>query len=163
MQEHQAAHSAMSTADCPPFVAYEVSSQGACSDMRPVSGLCSRCLFPPPVAEGGTAVLWMQLCREHLGRHPCDKRRNLSYYKQQFPAVDFSLVGMTMLFSMLSLLVCACTMKDTQILQPEVFMSFCVCCAYLRADSSTVTSKACCFDLRVNTLMAGCLSRMYCT
>ncbi|KAL3137781.1 hypothetical protein ABBQ38_005041 [Trebouxia sp. C0009 RCD-2024] len=54
-QEHQAAHSAMSTAGCPPFVAHE-------------------------------------LCREHLGRHPCDKRRNLSHYKQHFPAVDFSLI-----------------------------------------------------------------------
>lgn len=33
-----------------------------------------------------------ELCREHLGRHPCDKRRSLSHYKQQFPAVDFSLI-----------------------------------------------------------------------
>ena len=35
----------------------------------------------------------LQLCREHLGRHPCDKRRSLSHYKKQFPAVDFSLVS----------------------------------------------------------------------
>ena len=34
----------------------------------------------------------LQLCREHLGRHPCDKRRALSHYKKHFPAVDFSLV-----------------------------------------------------------------------
>ncbi|KAL0034530.1 hypothetical protein WJX79_006951 [Trebouxia sp. C0005] len=33
-----------------------------------------------------------ELCREHLGRHPCDKRQTLSHYKKQFPAVDFSLI-----------------------------------------------------------------------
>lgn len=33
-----------------------------------------------------------ELCREHLGRHPCDKRRALSHYKKHFPAVDFSLI-----------------------------------------------------------------------
>ena len=46
-------------------------------------GNCTPLLIPSSV---------MQLCREHLGRHPCDKRRNLSHYKKQFPAVDFSLV-----------------------------------------------------------------------
>ena len=40
-----------------------------------------------------TACDAMQLCREHLGRHPCDKRRCTSHYRQQFPAVDFSLVS----------------------------------------------------------------------
>ncbi|KAJ0970508.1 hypothetical protein J5N97_023385 [Dioscorea zingiberensis] len=31
-------------------------------------------------------------CREHLGVHPCDKRRNISEYKTLFPAIDFSLI-----------------------------------------------------------------------
>ena len=33
-----------------------------------------------------------QGCREHLGCHPCDQRRPLSYLQRQFPGVDFSLV-----------------------------------------------------------------------
>jgi hypothetical protein len=31
-------------------------------------------------------------CREHLGVHPCDKRRPLAHYRANFPAVDFSAV-----------------------------------------------------------------------
>ncbi|KAK1323138.1 hypothetical protein QJS10_CPA02g00187 [Acorus calamus] len=31
-------------------------------------------------------------CREHLGVHPCDKRRSISEYQQIFPAIDFSLI-----------------------------------------------------------------------
>ncbi|KAL4024290.1 hypothetical protein IC575_018075 [Cucumis melo] len=38
----------------------------------------------PPIAA-------VELCREHLGVHPCDKRRNISDYQFLFPAVDFSL------------------------------------------------------------------------
>ncbi|XP_044490484.1 phosphoglycerate mutase-like protein 1 isoform X2 [Mangifera indica] len=37
-------------------------------------------------------VIAVELCREHLGVHPCDKRRNISDYQFLFPAVDFSLV-----------------------------------------------------------------------
>lgn len=29
-------------------------------------------------------------CRERLGVHPCDKRRNVSEYRSLFPAIDFS-------------------------------------------------------------------------
>ncbi|XP_060673409.1 phosphoglycerate mutase-like protein 1 isoform X2 [Ziziphus jujuba] len=47
-------HSAISSLNCPPFVAVE-------------------------------------LCREHLGVHPCDKRRNIKEYRPLFPAIDFSL------------------------------------------------------------------------
>ncbi|KAG2703987.1 hypothetical protein I3760_06G162400 [Carya illinoinensis] len=36
-------------------------------------------------------VMAVELCREHLGVHPCDKRRNISDYQFLFPAVDFSL------------------------------------------------------------------------
>ncbi|KAK9000666.1 hypothetical protein V6N11_081155 [Hibiscus sabdariffa] len=34
----------------------------------------------------------VELCREHLGGHPCDNRRNISDYQFLFPAVDFSLI-----------------------------------------------------------------------
>ncbi|XP_059631219.1 phosphoglycerate mutase-like protein 1 [Cornus florida] len=33
----------------------------------------------------------VELCREHLGVHPCDKRRSISEYKSLFPAIDYSL------------------------------------------------------------------------
>ncbi|KAM5575206.1 phosphoglycerate mutase-like protein 1 [Rosa sericea] len=48
-------HAAISSLNCPPFVAVE-------------------------------------LCREHLGVHPCDKRRSISEYRPLFPAIDFSLI-----------------------------------------------------------------------
>ncbi|KDP35944.1 hypothetical protein JCGZ_09916 [Jatropha curcas] len=34
----------------------------------------------------------VELCREHIGVHPCDKRRNISDYQFLFPAIDFSLI-----------------------------------------------------------------------
>ncbi|XP_056173153.1 phosphoglycerate mutase-like protein 1 isoform X2 [Syzygium oleosum] len=34
----------------------------------------------------------VELCREHLGVHPCDKRRSISEYRSLFPAIDFSLI-----------------------------------------------------------------------
>ncbi|XP_063948646.1 phosphoglycerate mutase-like protein 1 isoform X1 [Daucus carota subsp. sativus] len=34
----------------------------------------------------------LELCREHLGVHPCDQRRSISEYKPLFPAIDFSLI-----------------------------------------------------------------------
>ncbi|KAI5355827.1 hypothetical protein L3X38_008722 [Prunus dulcis] len=34
----------------------------------------------------------VELCREHLGVHPCDKRRSVSEYQPLFPAIDFSLI-----------------------------------------------------------------------
>ncbi|KAL8490325.1 hypothetical protein ACS0TY_026003 [Phlomoides rotata] len=34
----------------------------------------------------------MELCREHLGVHWCDKRRSVTEYKPLFPAIDFSLI-----------------------------------------------------------------------
>ncbi|GAB4839093.1 hypothetical protein Ancab_028621 [Ancistrocladus abbreviatus] len=36
--------------------------------------------------------LAVELCREHLGVHPCDKRRSITEYKLLFPAFDFSLI-----------------------------------------------------------------------
>eukprot|EP00891_Asterochloris_glomerata_P003056 jgi/Astpho2/3056/e_gw1.00051.123.1_t len=43
-------------------------------------------------ATGSPPFVAQELCREHIGRHPCDKRSRTSHYQQQFPAVDFSLV-----------------------------------------------------------------------
>ncbi|KAG5251086.1 phosphoglycerate mutase protein [Salix suchowensis] len=34
----------------------------------------------------------VELCREHLGVHPCDRRRSISEYRSIFPAIDFSLI-----------------------------------------------------------------------
>ncbi|XVF39695.1 hypothetical protein PTKIN_Ptkin01aG0053500 [Pterospermum kingtungense] len=34
----------------------------------------------------------VELCRERLGRHPCDRRRSVSEYRPLFPAIDFSLM-----------------------------------------------------------------------
>ncbi|GAB2222394.1 hypothetical protein Drorol1_Dr00013611 [Drosera rotundifolia] len=36
--------------------------------------------------------LAFELCREHLGVNPCDKRRSIGEYKSLFPAIDFSLI-----------------------------------------------------------------------
>ncbi|TXG54092.1 hypothetical protein EZV62_019348 [Acer yangbiense] len=49
------------------------------SDRGAISSLNS----PPFIA--------VELCREHLGVHPCDKRRSISDYQFLFPAIDFSL------------------------------------------------------------------------
>ncbi|KAL3538740.1 hypothetical protein ACH5RR_002106 [Cinchona calisaya] len=37
-------------------------------------------------------IIAFELCREHLGVHPCDKRRSISEYQCLFPAIDFSLI-----------------------------------------------------------------------
>ncbi|XP_052203925.1 phosphoglycerate mutase-like protein 1 isoform X2 [Diospyros lotus] len=37
-------------------------------------------------------IVAVELCREHLGVHPCDRRRSISEYQFLFPAVDFSLI-----------------------------------------------------------------------
>ncbi|TYH87852.1 hypothetical protein ES332_D01G148200v1 [Gossypium tomentosum] len=35
----------------------------------------------------------VELCREHLGVHPCDRRKSISEYRLVFPAIDFSLIA----------------------------------------------------------------------
>ncbi|XWS21360.1 hypothetical protein CRYUN_Cryun30bG0048900 [Craigia yunnanensis] len=35
----------------------------------------------------------VELCREHLGVHPCDRRKSISEYQPFFPAIDFSLAN----------------------------------------------------------------------
>ncbi|KAG9130603.1 hypothetical protein Leryth_011847 [Lithospermum erythrorhizon] len=47
---------------------------------------------------GCPPILAVELCREHLGVHPCDKRRSISEYECLFPAVDFSLRVMRILY-----------------------------------------------------------------
>lgn len=37
-------------------------------------------------------IVAVELCREHLGIHPCDRRRSISEYQFLFPAIDFSLI-----------------------------------------------------------------------
>lgn len=47
----------------------------------------------PAVSSRGTVpFVAYELCREHLGEHPCDKRRSLHDYRQEFPGIDFSQV-----------------------------------------------------------------------
>ncbi|XP_058758271.1 phosphoglycerate mutase-like protein isoform X1 [Vicia villosa] len=36
--------------------------------------------------------LAVELCREQMGLHPCDKRRTVSEYRHMFPGIDFSLI-----------------------------------------------------------------------
>ncbi|OIV93148.1 hypothetical protein TanjilG_20810 [Lupinus angustifolius] len=38
-------------------------------------------------------IVAVELCREHLGVHPCDRRRSISECQFLFPAVDFSLAN----------------------------------------------------------------------
>ncbi|XP_048492424.1 phosphoglycerate mutase-like protein 1 isoform X2 [Beta vulgaris subsp. vulgaris] len=35
-------------------------------------------------------IIAVELCREHMGVHPCDKRRHVHEYQCLFPAIDFS-------------------------------------------------------------------------
>ncbi|KAL9244773.1 hypothetical protein vseg_018501 [Gypsophila vaccaria] len=35
-------------------------------------------------------IMAVELCREHLGVHPCDQRRHIHDYHCMFPAIDFS-------------------------------------------------------------------------
>ncbi|WJX42105.1 hypothetical protein P8452_29376 [Trifolium repens] len=62
--------------DAPPLMNDSVGN----SNRHAVSSLNS----PPFIA--------VELCREHLGVHPCDKRRSITEYKNMFPAIDFSLI-----------------------------------------------------------------------
>lgn len=47
---------------------------------------------------GENSILDVQLCREHLGLHPCDRRGKVSLLRKTYPAVDFSLVCMQLLY-----------------------------------------------------------------
>ena len=45
---------------------------------------------PAVSAVGVPPFVVCELCREHLGVHPCDRRRSLSAYKAAYPALDWS-------------------------------------------------------------------------
>ncbi|XVF64939.1 hypothetical protein PTKIN_Ptkin09bG0206700 [Pterospermum kingtungense] len=40
-------------------------------------------------------IIAYEHCRERMGSHECDKRRNISQYRSRFPEVDFSLASST--------------------------------------------------------------------
>ena len=58
--------------------------------VKHISKLKTLCTMQCPIAS--TQSFEAQHCREHLGLHPCDRRRNLSVLAAEFPGVDFSLV-----------------------------------------------------------------------
>ncbi|GMH03242.1 hypothetical protein Nepgr_005081 [Nepenthes gracilis] len=55
--------------------------ENACDSGRPAASSLN---CPPFIA--------VELCREYVGLHLCDKRRSISEYKSLFPAIDFSLI-----------------------------------------------------------------------
>ncbi|MCL7026684.1 hypothetical protein MKW94_016046, partial [Papaver nudicaule] len=54
------------------------------------AGNSSRSAIPSLNAPPFVAV---ELCREQMGVHPCDRRRNITEYQTIFPAIDFSLAS----------------------------------------------------------------------
>lgn len=80
-------------------------SQEAVCDTRVARPSVSACGAPPfgafftlrqhssaALTAGGCALssVVCELCREHLGVHPCDRRRPLAAYRAAFPALDWS-------------------------------------------------------------------------
>ncbi|KAK9830223.1 hypothetical protein WJX72_010435 [[Myrmecia] bisecta] len=59
-------------------------AQTAEDGKRPARPAMSAAACPPFVC--------VETCREHLGRHPCDRRQPASHYRKHYPAVDFSLI-----------------------------------------------------------------------
>lgn len=61
--------------------------------MQDQTAVASKRVARQAVASHGVPTfVGVELCREHLGVHPCDRRREISAYRELFPAVDFSLV-----------------------------------------------------------------------
>lgn len=44
-------------------------------------------------SEGCPPFVCLELAREHLGVHPCDKRRSISELQQMFPGAQCSMPG----------------------------------------------------------------------
>lgn len=44
---------------------------------------------PAMAADGVPKFVSTELCREHLGVHPCDRRRSRTFLRDTFPGVDF--------------------------------------------------------------------------
>eukprot|EP00878_Enallax_costatus_P009327 GHUV01009749.1.p1 GENE.GHUV01009749.1~~GHUV01009749.1.p1 ORF type:complete len:333 (+),score=54.98 GHUV01009749.1:140-1138(+) len=51
-----------------------------------------RAAHPAVSAEGCPPIVCYELCREHLGVHPCDRRHSTWSKAAMFPGVDFSLI-----------------------------------------------------------------------
>ncbi|KAI5067158.1 hypothetical protein GOP47_0018238 [Adiantum capillus-veneris] len=45
---------------------------------------------PAVSSSGCPPFIAVELCREHMGVHPCDKRQSVSTYRTIFPSIDFS-------------------------------------------------------------------------
>eukprot|EP00250_Pteridium_aquilinum_P002631 c12855_g1_i2 orf=219-1259(+) len=45
---------------------------------------------PAISSSGCPPFMAVELCREHMGVHPCDKRQSVSMYRTIFPSIDFS-------------------------------------------------------------------------
>ncbi|KAK1553164.1 hypothetical protein Q3G72_029926 [Acer saccharum] len=58
-------------------------SEGQSMTVKEENGAKSTLNGPPIVA--------VELCRERMGMHPCDKRGSISEYRSNFPAIDFKL------------------------------------------------------------------------
>ena len=74
----------------PLVIATEVGSREQQSGMRQTYTYSEDSMHCPITTTQSS--LQAQHCREHLGLHPCDRRRNLSVLQAEFPGVDFSLV-----------------------------------------------------------------------
>ena len=106
MQEKQYGHSAVTSAGTPPFICWEVYIAFIIllykGGIKALTGCMIECArfhtnMRKQLTGGRTSVYkqrLLQWCREHLGLHPCDRRSSLTYLKQQYPAVDFSLVSL---------------------------------------------------------------------
>lgn len=89
-------------------------------------------------------IAWEE-CREHLGRHPCDQRRALSYYRARFPAVDFSLVSARLVSGKLCPME-ACIKGLHVVAQPSLLRLHCIwamrcCLAGLQACASALQTE----------------------
>uniref|UniRef100_A0A1J3GB63 Phosphoglycerate mutase-like protein n=3 Tax=Noccaea caerulescens TaxID=107243 RepID=A0A1J3GB63_NOCCA len=47
---------------------------------------------PAITSSNSPPFLAVELCRETMGDHPCDRRRSVTEYKALFPAIDFSII-----------------------------------------------------------------------
>ncbi|WIA10112.1 hypothetical protein OEZ85_010319 [Tetradesmus obliquus] len=74
-------HSSKPSNGTPPLMLEYVEQQGKVTAHPAVS------------AEGCPPFVCYELCREHLGVHPCDKRSSFSELAAEYPAVDFSLLS----------------------------------------------------------------------
>lgn len=45
---------------------------------------------PAISSTGCPPFMAVELCREHMGVHPCDKRQSISLYRTIFPSIDFT-------------------------------------------------------------------------